>query len=191
MFAQPEGLTDLTRRPTGGDINVEFGIAELEDYEDTSFNDQPGQIDQTHQGFETDIEAAKDKNAQKELRRQELWDKKRRELQNTHKGETVSDERIKDLTKLEANKILIDCYQSFGRERKGNWHSQTQEGRNFLHHLAYQPWVRNGRACPLWIVTAAISARPELMGAIDHKGRTPLTGTCYSWVGFLPSSLPD
>lgn len=182
MDSQPENLTDLTRRPTGGDVNVEFGIAELEDYENTSFNDQPGQIDLVHQAFETDIEAAKDKNAQKELKKRELWDKKRRELQNMHKGKIVSDESIRDSTRSEANKILIDCYQSFGRERKGNWHLQTQEGRNFLHHLAYQPWVRNGRACPAWIVTAAISERPDLMDAIDLKGRTPLTGTCWIWI---------
>lgn len=182
MDSQAESLATLTRQLTGG-ISAELEIADLDDYTNTPFDDQTGQIDHVLSGFDSDIEVAKERNAQKDLKINELREKKLREVQQTmHCDEKLSIEGIKPLTKSEENKILADCWQTFGRERQRNWHCLTKEGRNFLHHLAYQPWVRDSRPCPAWVVTAAVSERPDLMDATDLKGRTPLTGTSRSWI---------
>ncbi|KAK2616050.1 hypothetical protein N8I77_002766 [Diaporthe amygdali] len=175
MDSQAESLATLTRQLTGG-ISAELEIADLDDYTNTPFDDQTRQIDHVLSGFDSDIEVAKERNAQKDLKINELREKKLREVQQTmHSDEKLSIEGIKPLTKSEENKILADCWQTFGRERQSNWHCLTKEGRNFLHHLAYQPWVRDSRPCPAWVVTAAVSERPDLMDATDLKGRTPLT----------------
>lgn len=72
---------------------------------------------------------------------------------------------------------FIKLCQQYVRRREHRWGDKTSAkagSRNFLHHLAYES-CKNPRY-PQWLVKMAINSQPHLMGVVDEKGRTPLTG---------------
>lgn len=89
-------------------------------------------------------------------------------------GENAKAERRKAI-----NEEFNEKFRDFVGRQQARWDDKTFEGsgaRNFLHHLAYEdPW-RPGYVYPQWLVKMASTRQPHLMGVMDGKGRTPLTG---------------
>lgn len=62
---------------------------------------------------------------------------------------------------------------AFVKNRLDGWKMTTQEGKNFLHVLAYYDYT--SKPSLQWLMARAIARLPKLMGELDSSKRTPLT----------------
>lgn len=105
---------------------------------------------------------------------------------------TLSDEAKAERRKS-INGKFNEKFRDFVGRQQARWGDKTFEGagaRNFLHHLAYEnPWNPSlqGYVYPQWLVKMASTSQPHLMGVVDGKGRTPLTGKIYLDEVLVPS----
>lgn len=179
MASNMSSLSPLKRAPT-----LDMAVPEMDDvfaldeqYDDSRFNVKPKEFDDILALFQQHVEVARETQDHKMLEIQKLRAERRRDVQNLQQVQGYVENSADDEKRLkdEERRINNEHFTKFGQERKSMWHCKTLDGRNFLHYLAYQPWSRSS-SYPLWLITLAILQRPELMGALDNKRRTPLTG---------------
>ncbi|KAM0490403.1 hypothetical protein ACHAP8_011620 [Fusarium lateritium] len=67
----------------------------------------------------------------------------------------------------------------FINKKKHEWKKNTQDGRNFLHHLAYYNYKQDVQQKPSiilqWLMVGAISRLSGLVGSLDNEKRSPLS----------------